>query len=80
MNDAEQIVWVSRLIEGQPDVKRVVKLEPAGERYRYLIETPFATFPRFVIGTTDADLADVRIEGKCGTDWGAEQMWDETSS
>jgi hypothetical protein len=69
------LATVRRLIEAQPDVKRVVHLAPDGLRFRYMIETPFETFPRFVIGTTDAGLTDVRIIVKCGTEWGAEDLW-----
>jgi hypothetical protein len=62
----------------ESDVRRVLELTPiGGGRFRYLIETPFATFPRFVIGTTDAENEDVRIELKCGAEWNARQQWAE---
>jgi len=67
---------VARLIEAEQDVRRVLKVAAQGQRYRYLIETPFQTWPRFVIGTTDADLADVRIEYRCGAEWSALEEWE----
>lgn len=55
------------LIEEQEDVKRVVALGGCGpNRYRYVIETPFLTFPRFVVGTTNSTLTEVSIEFSCG--------------
>jgi hypothetical protein len=72
---------VLRLIAAEPDVQRVVRLARiAGGRFRYLIETPFATFPKFVIGTTDAQLEDVRREVKCGAPWNAESIWAQKES
>lgn len=65
-----------KLIEQEEDVKRVIRLEPHGDRFRYLIETPFETFPKFVIGTTDATNEDVRIEHKCGLEATAQEAWD----
>jgi hypothetical protein len=62
-------------MEHEDDVKRVVRLEPLGTRFRYLIETPFHTFPKFVIGTTDAEFSDVRIESSCGLLSTAEERW-----
>jgi len=65
-------------IENQADVQRVLGLEllPAaedekGERWAYLIETPFMTFPKFAWGTTNALNNDVRILGTCGAEWSA---------
>jgi hypothetical protein len=63
-------------IEQEADVKRLLKLEPlANGAFRYLIETPFETFPKFVIGTTDALNQSVRIEMRCGALWNAEEHW-----
>jgi len=65
------------VIEREEDVKRVVELEAiAGGRFRYMIETPFETFPKFVIGTTDAEFADVRLEHRCGAEWNAREIWE----
>jgi hypothetical protein len=62
-------------MESEEDVLRVVHLVPCGDRFRYLIETPFKTFPRFVIGNTDAAFDDVRLECRCGLIETAERHW-----
>jgi hypothetical protein len=62
-------------MEREDDILRVVRLVPCGDRFRYLIETPFKTFPRFVIGTTDAEFDDVRREMRCGLLATAERHW-----
>lgn len=60
------------LILQQSDVKRVVGLvSMADGRFAYCIETPFMTFPRFVVGTTDAVNDDVHIHSRCGAEWSA---------
>lgn len=71
-------------IENQADVLQVLGLEllPAaederGERWAYLIETPFMTFPKFAWGTTNALNNDVRIVGTCGAEWNAVEQFTE---
>ena len=67
---------VAQLIAREGDVKRVVECEEiAPGKYRYLIETPFRTFPKFVIGQTNSDLTDVRIRLSCGAEWNAVEQW-----
>ncbi|HSI08799.1 MAG TPA: hypothetical protein VK985_09410 [Rariglobus sp.] len=66
-------------MECEEDILRVVNLVPYGDRFRYLIETPFKTFPRFVIGTTDAAFDDVRLELRCGLLTTAERYWNNPS-
>jgi len=66
-------------MEGEVDIKRVVRLVPCGDRFRYLIETPFQTFPKFVIGTTDAAFDDVRREFRCFILDNAERHWADQS-
>jgi len=67
------------LIAAEPDVRAVLKLKPiAGtEDWRYLIETPFATFPKYVIGRTDATMSDVRITHRCGHIETARNEWEK---
>jgi hypothetical protein len=69
------------LIAAEPDVRAVLELEPiAGtDDWRYLIETPFATFPRYAIGRTDATLSRVRITHRCGHIDTAREAWTEAS-
>lgn len=62
-------------MEREQDVKRIVRLIPHGSRFLYLIETPFATFPKFVVGTTDVAFEDVRYKSRCGLLSTAEQAW-----
>jgi hypothetical protein len=64
------------LIEREDDVKRVHRLERCGDHFRYLIETPFETFPKFVIGTTNATNSAIRIKHRCGLLATAEEAWD----
>jgi hypothetical protein len=73
---ADPLEQLRGLIEREPDVKKLHRLEQCGDRFRYLIETPFETFPKFVIGTTDATNNDVRIEHSCGLQSTAEEAWD----
>ena len=69
------------LIAAEPDVRAVLELEPiAGSpRWRYLIETTFDTFPRFVIGWVTENLADIRITHKCGHIETAREHWTKTA-
>jgi hypothetical protein len=69
-----------RLIEQEPDVFRVLALESfdatdPDSRWLYLIETPFASFPRYVIGTTDAGNEDPEILFQSGSEWAAREQW-----
>jgi hypothetical protein len=56
------------LIAAEPDVRAVLELAPiAGTTdWRYLIETTFGSFPRFVIGRCSATGAGCGIEHTCG--------------
>lgn len=60
----------------EADVQRVVALEPLepfsdDQRWVYLVETPFMTFPNFAVGTTNAANNDVRILVTGGAEWAA---------
>jgi hypothetical protein len=76
---ARATVLVRGLIEDQDDVRRVVALEPvegaSGRRWLYLIETPYMTFPKFAVGTTDARNEDVQILVACGSIWAAQDSF-----
>lgn len=68
-------------IEAEPDVHRVIDLTPLDPAepeglWHYLIETPFATFPRFVIGQTDIRNESPSIVFQSGTEWAAMNEWD----
>ena len=71
-----EMVRLLETMKRESDIKTVVRLVPSGAgRYRYLIETSFATFPKFVVGTTDASFDDVRIESRCGLFSTADEAW-----
>lgn len=59
----------------EDDVFRIVDLAPAPGgppgRWLYCIETPFATYPRYAVGTTDESLSEVRILSLHSAEWGA---------
>jgi hypothetical protein len=60
-----------------PDVKALHRLEELQRGvWLYLIETPFQTFPRFVVGHTDVDNAEPVILMKCGRLDSAEGEYD----
>lgn len=52
-------------IERMDDVKTLLRLEPHGDRFRYQIETPFRTWPAFVIGT----LRSPSRSPRCSAHW-----------
>ena len=56
------------LIAAEPDVRAVLELEPiAGTAdWRYLIKTPFVTYPRYVIGRVSATGSPIAIEHYSG--------------
>jgi|688.fasta_scaffold2742307_1 hypothetical protein len=72
-------------IESETDVKRVMALEalPCAadggdiQRWLYLIETPFMTFPKYALGTTNAGNNDVRILMTCSAEWRVIEAFDE---
>lgn len=54
-------------ILSEPDVHALHNLSPIpGGRWVYIIETPFATFPKFVLGTTDDDNVAPLLIAKAG--------------
>lgn len=64
------------LILRESDVLSIHNLEeqPDGS-FLYLIETPFATFPRFVIGRTDAENENPVPMHFFGSEWSANEAW-----
>lgn len=75
----ESFLRLETLIKAEPDVFALIDLyERADGTFLYFIETPFASFPKFVIGRTDAENLAPQIIHKTATKWGAEIIWDET--
>lgn len=76
----EAYVRLAKLIEAESDVHTLLSLRPAAIAdpagpWFYLIETPFATYPKFVIGRTDADNERPVILFTSGTEWAAADEW-----
>lgn len=62
----------------ETDVEAIHALQPLPNgRALYVIETPFMTFPKFAVGSTNAANDDVRILATCGALWCAEEQFDE---
>ncbi len=61
----------------QDDVYEVVALVKLKDedRWLYLIKTPFASFPKFVIGSTDSENTSPELLFRCGSSWAAEDEW-----
>lgn len=79
VSSSDDLANLRKIMEMEDDVKSIIRLESIGNRFRYLIETPFETFPKFVVGTTDAAFDDVRLESRCGMLSTAEKAWDRYS-
>lgn len=64
-------------ISAQPDVRSVLELSHRCDgTFLYLIETPFLnSFPRYVIGTCDRNLDNVKPLFRCGSKWSADAEW-----
>lgn len=66
------------LLLREQDVKAVRALQPLADgRALYLIETPFMTFPKFAIGSTNEAIDDVRLISTCSAIWAAEERFAE---
>ncbi len=68
---------VSRRIGAEPDVREVIHLAHRCDgTFLYLISTPWLdSFPRYVIGTCDRALENVRPLFRCGERWSADAEW-----
>ena len=76
-DDAATYVRLRRLITSEPDVAEVLGLSYLEEesRWIYLIRTVFASWPRYAIGTTDAENLAPEVCFECGTEWAAMDEW-----
>lgn len=77
--DAEEYRRIRALIAKEPDVFEVLALSwiPTEQRWLYMIKTPFATWPKFVVGYTDSDNETPEIVLQCGAEWTALKEFDE---
>lgn len=75
----EKSAWLRmrNILEGQEDVHRLIALDYDADamRWWYLIETPFATFPRFVIGHADPENLEPIVEFQSAAEWSAQHAW-----
>ena len=67
------------LLQQETDVHAVLALSwvPQEGRWLYLIKTPFATWPKFVVGYTDQENNDPEIIFRCGAEVPARGCFDE---
>lgn len=66
------------LIEQESDVFHIHALtERLDGSFVYLIQTPFATFPKYVVGITDAENTSPIIHLCCGALWSAESAFQD---
>lgn len=68
------------LLKQEPDVFEVLalaKLPDHNGRWLYWIKTPFATYPKHVIGVTDSENKAPKPGFLCGTEWSAADAWKE---
>lgn len=66
------------LLLREQDVRAVHALQPLPcGRFLYLIETPFLTFPKFAVGSTNAHNDHVEVHLKCGAMWAAHDRFFE---
>lgn len=72
------LIALADRLTAEEDVRKVLALQPLDDgRALYLIETPFLTFPKFVVGSTNAANDDVRTLLACGAKWSAEEAFEE---
>lgn len=67
------------LIQHETDVLEVLGLSwvPAEGRWLYWIKTPFATWPKHVVGWTDGSNLETEILLRCGHESTARETYDE---
>ena len=66
-DEMPELVRLKGLMEAEEDVRRVVRLARVSEHSAlYCIETPYESFPRYVVGLASLDNEVVEILLKCG--------------
>lgn len=78
--EREILTRLSELIAAEEDVYILHAIEADAlqpGRYLYMIETPFETWPKYVVGRTNADLSEVQHLYKCGAHWSVEAAWND---
>lgn len=78
MKADSQLERLRSLITQEEDVKTLHRLVRVNdERALYLIETPFESFPRFVVGLTSMDNDVPLILARCNKQASAEMIFDD---
>ena len=76
MNVHADLVDLRDLLLREQDVRAVHALQPLPDgRALYLIETPFMTFPKFAVGSTNEANDDVRVLSTCSARWAADERF-----
>jgi hypothetical protein len=77
--DAEAYQRMRGLICREVDVHELLALSwcPRADLWLYLIKTPFATWPKYVVGYTDTDNENPEVLFRCGSEWAARAAYDE---
>ena len=77
--DREALVNLRCLIGKEPDVYAVLALSyiPTEGRWLYLIKTPFASWPKYVVGFTDAENANPEVIFRCGMEANGRECFNE---
>lgn len=76
--DREAALKLAALIRAEADVFALHALVPVpGKpgRWLFMIETPFVSFPKFVIGETDTENDAPELLLKTGAHWNAAAEW-----
>lgn len=75
----EEFLRLRARIQREEDVAEVLALSwlPAGACWLYLIRTPFATWPKFVVGFTDQKNLDPQVLFRCGHEENAREFFQE---
>lgn len=68
------IVAMEKILR-EKDVRRVVKLRETPAGWVYMIETPFDSFPKFVIGSASSDFSGVLLLHRSGCILSAMNDW-----
>ena len=78
-DEREAFLRLRALIQKETDVLEVLGLSwvPAENRWLYWIKTPFATWPKHVVGWTDAENLETEIIFRCGHEAFAREAYNE---
>jgi hypothetical protein len=79
--DREEFLKLRALIEREPDVFEVLGLSWVGAegRWLYWIKTPFASWPKHVVGWTNAENTETEILFRCGHEVFAREAYNESN-